>query len=47
MFRDSTLPVFLVFYLPKDSFISSLICSPAAALTFKKIEKCVGNKKDV
>ena len=38
MFRVSTLCVFLVFYLSEESFIGRLICSPAAALTFKQIE---------
>ena len=38
MFRDSKLRVFLAFYLPKESSIGSLICSPATALTFKQIE---------
>ena len=47
MFRDSIVPVFLVFCLPKESYICSLICSPDVALTFKQIERCVENKKDV
>ena len=38
MFRDITLTVILVFYLSNESVIRSLICTPAAALTFKHIE---------
>ena len=47
MLRDSTFPVFLVFYFPKESFSGSLICTSAVALTFKQIEESVGNKKDM